>query len=71
MAHQAVAEEFGQENLLAQAAQYLITCAADVAALLPRGDLEAAQEALGCARAAVGAATYVVYKIGDNVRTSS
>jgi hypothetical protein len=35
---------------------------------LPGGDLDSAQEALGCARAAVGIASYVVVKLGDEVR---
>jgi len=71
MARQVLREEFGEEDPLVQAAQHLITCAADVAALLPGSDLESAQEALGCARAAVGIAGYVVCKIGDSIRASS
>lgn len=68
-ADQIVAERFGGDNdRLAQAARHLITCAADVVALLPAGDLEAAREALDCARAAVGAATYAVSVLGDNIR---
>lgn len=69
LADHAVADEFGPDDRLAQAARNLIACAAEVVALLPNGDLEAAREALGSARAAVVAATYAVRRFHDNVRT--
>jgi hypothetical protein len=66
-AHQTLADHSGgTEDHLGQAAMYLISCAADVVALLPSPDLEAAREALGCARAAVVAASYAVHKIHDD-----
>jgi hypothetical protein len=65
-AHEVVSDHSaGVDDDLAQAAMHLITCAADVVALLPRPDLHAAREALGCARAAVVAASYAVTKIHD------
>lgn len=69
LADHAVADEFGPDDWLAQAARNLIACAAEVVALLPNGDLEAAREALGPARAAVVAATYAVRRFHDNART--
>lgn len=64
-----VADEFAGDDRLARTARHLIRCAAEVVAVLPDGDLEAAREALGCARAAVGAATYAVRVLNDNART--
>ena len=52
---------------LTKAALHLIDCAADVVTLLPNGDLPSAHEALACARAAVGAATYAVRQIHDRI----
>lgn len=68
-AHQAVAGRFGQDEPLAQAVLYLINCAADAVSLLPDGDLHAARQALGCARAAVTTATDAVRRIHDERRT--
>jgi len=53
----------GDDDALVQVAVHLIDCAADVVGLLPRRDLAAAQEALSCARAAVGVATYAVRSV--------
>lgn len=69
-AHQAVSGEFGADQPLVQVALHLINCAADAVALLPESDLEAAHKALGCARAAVGTATYAVRRVHDE-RTDS
>jgi hypothetical protein len=69
VAGRAITDEFGTENWLASVAWHLIGCAAEVAALLPEGDLQAAREALGAARAAVGIATYTVRRIHDDART--
>jgi hypothetical protein len=66
-AHQLVVLEFGPDNPLTKAALHLIDCAADVVTLLPNGDLPSAHEALACARAAVGAATYAVRQIHDRI----
>lgn len=63
-----ITDEFGAENWLASVTQHLIACAAEVAALLPEGDLQAAREALGTARAAVGIATYAVRRLHDDAR---
>lgn len=64
-AHQVVSDDFGVEEPLVQAVLHLINCAADAVALLPGGNPEAAHEALGCARAAVGLATYAVRRVHD------
>jgi hypothetical protein len=69
VAVRAVTDEFGAENWLASVAWHLIGCAAEVVALLPEGDLQAAREALGTARAAVGIATYAVRRLHDDART--
>lgn len=68
LADQAVADKFGEEHQLAQAARHLITCAAEVVGLLPNGDPKAAREALGSARAAVLVTTYAVRACHDNAR---
>jgi hypothetical protein len=68
-AYQAVADRFGPDEPLTQAVLYLINCAADAVSLLPDGDLQAARQALGCARAAVTTATDAVRRIHDEIRT--
>ncbi|MGX1852484.1 hypothetical protein OIU91_19655 [Streptomyces sp. NBC_01456] len=55
-----VEKEFAADQPLTRAALHLIDCATDVVARLPEGDLDAAREALGSARAAVVSATYAV-----------
>jgi hypothetical protein len=67
MVHQMVAVESGSDDPLTMAALHLICCATDVVTLLPGGDLPSAREALGCARAAVGAATYAIRQIHDRL----
>jgi hypothetical protein len=69
-AHQIIAAEHGPDDWLADVAGHLIACAAEVVALLPKGDLEAAREALGSARAAVGVAIYTVRRLHDDARTA-
>lgn len=65
-AHRALAEASQPGDHLARVALHLITCATDVVSLLPGGgDLPTAREALGAARAAVGAATYAVRHVHD------
>jgi hypothetical protein len=67
-AHKVIAERFGLDEPLSQAVLHLINCAADAVALLPDGHLDAAQEVLRCARAAVGAATYAARRVHDDQR---
>jgi hypothetical protein len=69
-AQEVVADQIDLDDPLNQAAQQLIGCAAGVVQTLSGGDLDSAQEALGCARAAVGIASYVVVELGDEVRKS-
>lgn len=64
-AHQVVTDDFGAEEPLVQAVLHLINCAADAVALLPGGNPDAAREALNCARAAVGVASYAVRRVHD------
>jgi hypothetical protein len=68
LAHELVAEQGDPADPLVQAAQHLISCATDVALALPGRDIETAREALSCARAAVGIASYVVCRLGDDAR---
>jgi hypothetical protein len=70
-AHDLAAEEFGLDHPMLLAAQHLINCAVDVIISLPKGDLESAREALGCARAATGIAGYVVCRMDDEVRSGA
>jgi hypothetical protein len=60
---------YGPDDRFASAVRHVIRCAADMALVLSDGDLEAAREALGHARAAVGAATYAVRVLHDKPRT--
>jgi hypothetical protein len=69
-ANQIVTDAYRADDRLAQAVRHLIQCAEDAAELLPGGDLDTAREALGCARAAVGAATYAVRAISDSQRSA-
>ncbi|GLU49801.1 hypothetical protein [Nocardiopsis ansamitocini] len=69
IAHGLVSEHFDPDEPLTRAALHLIDCAADVVGQLPAGDLDAAREALGSARAAVISATYAVRRIHDFPRT--
>jgi hypothetical protein len=64
-ADQMIAQEYGSGDRLSSAVRHVICCAADMAGLLPAGDLEAAREALGYARAAVVEATYAVRVLHD------
>ncbi|MGH3662075.1 MAG: hypothetical protein ACRDT8_01915 [Micromonosporaceae bacterium] len=60
LAHEVVASSRDGSEPLTQAALHLINCAAEAVGLLSRGDPDAAQQALGCARAAVTTATYAL-----------
>ncbi|MFE9173238.1 hypothetical protein ACFYNZ_27875 [Streptomyces kebangsaanensis] len=60
-----VEEQYTCEQPLARAALHLIDCARDIVAQLPGGDLDAAREALGSARAAVVSATCAVGLVRD------
>jgi hypothetical protein len=71
LAAEAVTAEYSADNWRASVARDLITCVADLVALLPKGDIQAAQELLGAARAAVGTATYAVRKLHDDARKES
>ncbi len=71
MAAEAVTAECSADNWRASVARDLITCVAELVALLPKGDIQAAQESLGVARAAVGTATYAVRKLHDDARKES
>jgi hypothetical protein len=64
-ADRTIAQEYGSSDRFGNAVRHVICCAADMAVLLPAGDLEAAREALGCARAAVVEATYAVRVLHD------
>ena len=68
---EAVTAECNADNWRASVARDLITCVAELVALLPKGDIQAAQESLGVARAAVGTATYAVRKLHDDARKES
>lgn len=68
LAQDLMASHIDRDDPLNQAAQQLIACATDVVRTLPCGDLASAQEALGCARAAVGIASHVVINLGDEMR---
>ncbi|HEY1620909.1 MAG TPA: hypothetical protein VGG25_25015 [Streptosporangiaceae bacterium] len=68
-AQRLVADEARAGNWLADVAEHLIACSAEVVALMPKGDLDAAREALGAARAAVGVATYAVRRLHDDDRS--
>lgn len=63
-----VAERANADEPLAQVATAIIDCAAGVVAQLSSMDLAAAREALGCARAAVVAATRAVHVVHDRGR---
>lgn len=67
---QAVAEHFGADQPLTQAVLHLIGCAADALDLLSQRDCEAAHQMLGCARAAVTAATYAARRADEQTRTA-
>jgi hypothetical protein len=60
---------YGPDDRFASAVRHMIRSAADMATVLPNRDLEAAREALGHARAAVGAATYAVRVLHGEPRT--
>jgi hypothetical protein len=64
-ARQLVAERCDIDEPLTHAALMLIDCAVGVVSQLPGGDLGAATEALGSARAAVVCATYAVRRAYD------
>lgn len=68
LARDLLAEEMPADDPMAATALHLISCAAGVVTLLPAADLTAAREALGCARAAVTAATYAVQRVHDDTR---
>lgn len=68
MAVEMAVAEFGVDDWRASVAHDLIACTAEMVALLPKGDVQAAQEMLGAARAAIGTATYAVGKLRDDVR---
>ncbi|MER5768954.1 hypothetical protein [Streptomyces sp. NPDC001985] len=60
-----VEETYTSEQPLTRAALHLIDCATDIVAQLPQGDLDAARDALGAARAAVVSATFAVGRVRD------
>ncbi|WP_189135639.1 hypothetical protein [Wenjunlia tyrosinilytica] len=65
LARRAVLARPGPDGQLARAALHLLDCAAEVVALLPSGDLDAARQALASARASVVTATYAVRRIHE------
>jgi hypothetical protein len=67
-ARELLANRGDEQDPLYEAARHLMSCATDMVLALPGRDLEAAREALTCARAAVGIASYVVCKLGDEAR---
>lgn len=60
---------FDETDGCARAVRHVIRCAVLLTEALPAGDIDAARDALGEARAAVGAATYAVRVLHDAART--
>ncbi len=67
-AHRTVLAGSAVDDPLEQTALHLISCAAGMVEQLRERDLDAAREALGCARAAVVTATYAVQQIDSETR---
>lgn len=70
-AHRTVLADATTADRFTQATLYLITCATDMVEQLRERDLDAARQALGCARAAVVTATYAVQQIDADTRARS
>lgn len=71
LAQRSVARRFGEDDPLPQTAIHLIRCAAELVAMLPKGDSATAHDALAQARAAVITASYAVRRVHDEARIGS
>ncbi|MFG1944100.1 hypothetical protein [Nonomuraea sp. NPDC048826] len=67
-ARERVADLDGCEELMVQATQELIACAAGAVAACPQGSLDDAREALSCARGAAATAAFAVRHLHDAAR---
>ncbi|MEV4170462.1 MULTISPECIES: hypothetical protein [unclassified Nonomuraea] len=64
-----VADLDGCEELMVQATQELISCAAGAVAAFPQGSVDGAREALSCARGAAATAAFAVRHLNDAAKT--